>query len=204
MPQSVSVSPIASFAAVMGTVAFSIVVAKLADQRHTKRYSPKLISETKQLIREANFSQLNAQQSSDPLFRFTHATQALAQLDMARRVINSSDLMKLTGIDIDAFASWLEQTRDEAMSKLDERFATSLRAIQPAVKKLQATEQGTSRHHQPVVRHEEARDRNEHSPRVVTAPRPSAWRQKQWSEREAQREWVDYPANAYAPHHFYS
>jgi hypothetical protein len=111
---------IISFVSIMTIVLAIVLITRWSDKLHNKRYSRQTIREVRALVRESDYTFIVSKQDMDPLVRLQHLTKSISLLDVARRIMNSTDLMKITKVDVDVMIQELEKQRSETMEQVKE------------------------------------------------------------------------------------
>lgn len=103
-----------------GVVVGTIVVAMLSKAvrlRH-RRYAPEVVAQIQRLVRFAQSGAAMAGQDTQPLIGLQHVTEALANARMARALVEPSDIVRVTGVNINDLIDALESQQHMLMQQI--------------------------------------------------------------------------------------
>lgn len=106
----------------VGVIVVTLALALLSkvNEKETRRYSPRFVRNLRTLVGQAAQWSTVAEQDHNPVLALMHVNTALAQGNVARRLVPHGEVRRLTGVDIDELIYALEQEQQNAMRRINQ------------------------------------------------------------------------------------
>ena len=98
--------------------ALLIIVASKMMRMRQRNYSPQVIQQIESLARYAQANSAMAGQDTHLVISLMHVTKALTSAEVARRLVDPADIIRLTGININDIVDTLEQQQQQIIHQM--------------------------------------------------------------------------------------